>query len=74
MTNRIAEIRKKQNMEQKELAKILGISVSYLNKVEKGNRNPSLQLLIRIRNVLGTTLDELLFLPNVVQNDKNNEE
>jgi putative transcriptional regulator len=45
-----------------ELAKKLGISVSYLNRIEKGTKDPSLRLAVRIAHVLDVKLDDLFFV------------
>ncbi len=62
MVNKIKKTRLEKGISQHELAQILNISVSYLNKVERGNRIPSLMLAVRIANVLDISVDELFFL------------
>ncbi len=62
MVNKIKETRLEKGISQHELAQILNISVSYLNKVERGKRIPSLMLAVRIANVLDISVEELFFL------------
>lgn len=57
---RIKSLRVKQNISQKELALSLKISQSALCMYEKGDRNPSIELLPRIASALNCTIDELL--------------
>ncbi|EZP77571.1 repressor protein YorfE [Parageobacillus genomosp. 1] len=59
MRNKITYYRNKQGMTQAELARKLGISASYLNRIEKGTKTPSLRLAIRIAHVLGVPVEKL---------------
>lgn len=61
MQNKIAYYRNIKEMSQAELARKLGISASYLNRIEKGTKDPSLRLAIRIAHVLDVKLDDLFF-------------
>lgn len=57
---RIHEIRESGKLSQMELAEQADLSVSYVSMVENAKRKVSLDALIRIANVLGVTVDELL--------------
>ena len=57
---RIREIRQDSEMSQMNLAEKAGLSVSYVSMVENGRRKASLDALLRIANILGVTVDELL--------------
>ena len=57
---RIHEIRKERDLSQMDLADKTGLSVSYVSMIENGRRKVSLDALIRIANILGVTVDELL--------------
>lgn len=57
---RVREIRKSSDMSQMNLAEKTDLSVSYVSMVENGKRKVSLDTMIRIANVLGVTVDELL--------------
>lgn len=59
----IAEERKKQHITQEELARRTGISQADISKLERGTRNPSLNLLRRIAEGMNTTL-KIEFIPN----------
>lgn len=57
---RIAELRERRGMLQKELAKQAGLSVSFLSEVENDRRVPGSETLLKIADVLGASLDYLL--------------
>jgi transcriptional regulator with XRE-family HTH domain len=56
---RIRAFRKLKGYTQEGFAKDLGISVSVLGEVERGNRLPSHELLTDVANALNITLEEL---------------
>ncbi|WP_078593226.1 helix-turn-helix domain-containing protein [Evansella clarkii] len=56
---RIRAFRKLKGYTQEEFAKLLGISVSVLGEIERGNRKPSDELLEQVTDTLGVTLEEL---------------
>lgn len=58
---KIAEIRKDRGYSLSELAEKANISKSYLSNIERQlNHNPSIQVLIKIAQVLQVEIDELL--------------
>ncbi|MTK07450.1 MAG: helix-turn-helix transcriptional regulator [Hungatella sp.] len=57
---RIHEVRVVQNVSQMQLAELSDLSVSYISMIENAKRKASLVSLVRIANVLGVTVDELL--------------
>ncbi|MBM7663451.1 transcriptional regulator with XRE-family HTH domain [Bacillus mesophilus] len=56
---RIRAFRKLKGYTQEEFAKDLGISVSVLGEVERGNRLPSQELIQNVASALNITLEEL---------------
>ena len=48
------------NLTQQELANKVGVSFKTISHWELGYSEPSLQLLIKLKNILNTTFDELL--------------
>lgn len=52
MNNNIANIRKKKNLQQKELAEIVGIGNDWLCDIENGKGKPSLDLLYKLAAAL----------------------
>lgn len=59
--NRIVQLRTKQELSQRELAKKAGVSVAYVALIETGERtNPSLTVLRRLAKALQVPVTELL--------------
>lgn len=56
------DARKTQNMTQKELSALTGITQADISRIEKGNRNPSLNMLKKLAAGLGMTL-KMEFVP-----------
>lgn len=57
----IAEIRKQRGYTLSKLAELTNISKSYLSNIERNlNKNPSLQIMLKIAEVLNVKLETLL--------------
>ena len=60
--NRMKEIRKRKNINLKELAEASGISTGYLCHLEKGTRtNPSIQVMEAIAKALDEKVSDVFF-------------
>lgn len=59
-TERLKALRQKNNLTQKELADILGVSQGAYQKWEKGKREPNFENLLKLAAVLNTTTSYLL--------------
>lgn len=57
---KIREERTKQRYSQASLAEKLDISTNFLGQIERGERKPSVETLVRLSDVLGSSLDYLL--------------
>ncbi|MGE7219468.1 helix-turn-helix domain-containing protein [Priestia koreensis] len=57
---RIRAFRKLKGYTQESFAETLGVSVSIVGEIERGNRMPSAEFLDEAVNVLGITKDELI--------------
>jgi len=57
---RIRKRRKAMHMTQEELAKKLGLSLSFLGHIERGTRKASVETLVAIANELGLSVDYML--------------
>lgn len=57
---RIREARNKAKMTQEVLAEKADIAVTYLGEIERGEKTPSLEVLISLTDSLGVTSDYLL--------------
>ena len=56
----IKKIREKKGLMQKEVAKIAGMYLANYNKVEKREREPSIDALDKIARSFGLTIDNIL--------------
>ena len=56
----IRRIRENKNLTQAYVAKQVGISAAMLCQIERGTKNPSLQVGKEIADVLGCSLERLL--------------
>lgn len=56
---KLINIRKEQNLTQKELSDILRISERHYRYIENGHRNPSIKTALRLSEILGISLEEL---------------
>ena len=59
MTN-LRKFRKRERFTLKELADLAGVSESAIGMIETGKRNPSFEVLLRLSEALGCTVDELV--------------
>ena len=50
---RIKQLRLEQDMTQQNLADKIGVDRSYMGFLERGERNPSLEVIIKIAKALG---------------------
>lgn len=56
---RIRAFRKLKGYTQEGFAKEIGVSVSLLGEVERGNRNPSEAFLLEVAEILRVSIEEL---------------
>lgn len=63
----LIDARKKQNITQKELSERTGITQADISRIEKGMRNPSLEMVKRICKGLGMRL-KVEYISNVKRN------
>jgi transcriptional regulator with XRE-family HTH domain len=59
--SRIKETRKSKGLTQKQMSELLGIPYSTYSNYENNNREPSIELVDKIAEVLGVTRPELLY-------------
>lgn len=58
--NKIKNIRQALGLTQKEFAKALEITPPGLSQIEKGKRNPSFATLLKLKNNIHASIDEIL--------------
>jgi len=56
----VRRIREQRQIPQKRLAEIVGVSPPMISQIERGTKNPSLQIGKAIADALGCTMEELL--------------
>ncbi len=59
---KLKQLRQSGSLSLKELAEICGISVSYLNEIEKGKKFPKTEKIVALAQALGVTYDEMVSL------------
>lgn len=59
LKTRIHEFRKEMNLQQAELAEMVGVRRETIGKLENGKYNPSLKLAVDIAKVFGKTVEEV---------------
>lgn len=57
---KIRKLRQEKGLMQEEFADLAGIDYSYLNQLENGKRNPTVEMLEKIAKALDTTPEKLL--------------
>jgi methanogenic corrinoid protein MtbC1 len=60
LSNNIKTLRKEKNINQSQLAKLLKISQTSVAHYEKGDRQPTIETLIRLSSIFEVSLDELI--------------
>ena len=58
--DRLRELRQKKGLRQKDLAYSIGLSESAYGYYEQGRREPSQEALVKLAEILGTSVDYLL--------------
>ena len=57
---KIRNLRLSQHLSQACLAERIDVSTNYIGQIERGDRKPSLETLVELCNVLGTSMDYIL--------------
>lgn len=69
LKTRLHELRKERNMQQAELAKLVGVRRETIGNLENGRYNPSLKLAMDIAKVFDTTVENIFTFED--DNDEN---
>lgn len=65
LKTRIHELRKDNNMQQSDLAELVGVRRETIGNLENGKYNPSLKLAMDIAKVFNTTVEDVFrFIPD----------
>ncbi|MFC4601826.1 helix-turn-helix domain-containing protein [Cohnella hongkongensis] len=57
---RPVQLRLPRSLTQEQLAESIGVSDAYIGQIERGERSPTLETLVKIASRLGVTIDYLL--------------
>lgn len=57
--NPIKDLRTKANLSRDELAELLGCSKRMIEAIELNERNPSIRLAVKMKNLFGCSLDDI---------------
>jgi putative transcriptional regulator len=66
---RIHELRKQHNMQQSQLAELVGVRRETIGNLENGKYNPSLKLAMDIAKVFDTTVEEIFIFEEEDEDD-----
>lgn len=69
LKTKMYEYRKRKNMQQAELAELVGIRRETIGKLENRKYNPSLKLAMDIAHVFGVTVEEIFFFEEDEEDD-----
>ncbi len=64
MREKLRKIRISKKMTQKQVATLVGIKRATYTNIELGNKNPSLAVAIKIKNILGHDKDDIFLIKN----------
>lgn len=67
---KIHEYRKAMNIQQSELAEMVGVRRENIGKLENGKYNPSLKLAVDIAKVFGTTVEDIFIFDDDSEQNK----
>lgn len=70
--NRIKELRKKKEINQKDLGDVIGVAANSISQYESGSREPSIEILNKLADFFNVSIDYLLGRIDESMEDKNN--
>lgn len=70
LKTRMYEFRKQLNIQQAELAEMVGVRRETIGKLENGRYNPSLKLAVDIAKVFGKTVEDIFFFEEEDEEDE----
>lgn len=69
LTTKIHEYRKKNHLQQSQLADMVGVRRETIGKLENGKYNPSLKLAMDIAKVFNVTVEDIFFFSEDGEDD-----
>jgi len=58
---KLKQLRTNNNLFQKDIAHLLGISTSYYSSIERGKRNPTLNLAKKTADLFGESIENIFY-------------
>jgi transcriptional regulator with XRE-family HTH domain len=58
--DRLRQLRLERNLSQEKLAELAGLHRNYIGHLERGEKTPSLDVILRLSNAMTLAVDELL--------------
>lgn len=58
---KLKKLRTNNNLFQKDIANLLGISISYYSSIERGKRNPTLNLAKKTADLFGESIETIFY-------------
>ena len=69
LKTRMHEFRKEKNIQQAELAEMVGVRRETIGKLENGKYNPSLKLAMDIAKAFGRSVEEVFMFEETEENE-----
>lgn len=69
LKTRMHEFRKEKNIQQAELAEMVGVRRETIGKLENGKYNPSLKLAMDIAKAFGRSVEEVFIFEETEENE-----
>ena len=69
LKTRMHDFRKEKNIQQAELAEMVGVRRETIGKLENGKYNPSLKLAMDIAKVFGKTVEEVFLFEETEEDE-----
>lgn len=65
INNNLKRIRKLKHVRQEDLARAIGSCARTISRIEQGERNPSLEIALRIAEYLNTPVEDIFTVSNI---------
>lgn len=64
MRSKLVQSRLDKGFSQQDVATLLGVTRACYSNYEKGTRNPSIEKVVKLKNILGVSDDQIFLLDN----------
>jgi putative transcriptional regulator len=70
MANNLKRLREAKGLQQQEMAKLMGLNVTFYNKIERGHKNLTVRKALKVAEILECSLDDIFLDSNVPKRTK----